>query len=569
MKNIIILTLCLLSDLIILKINTFSEIYIVSLIIDILSIICICSLIYLFKNNRKLSVTVLIISTVYCISQNIYYLFFNSFYSLMNMANALDLSGIKMNLVSKLNPSLMLYLLPVFIYLIYLKYDERKTVPINIRLCISSFIMGISMLLMVSILNPASIIAQELWSDEELYNYISMRNKTKFIEKFGIGSYIRKDIELTINNNIISTEELNSWTENNKTALSKNNYSDIFKDRNLIILQSESLSINAIDEILTPNLNKLKNQGIYFSNFYAPLYPANTSDSEFIIQTSLVPSLKDGITCYEYGNSNFIETLPLLFKNSDYSVNSYHSYFEYYYNRINFHKSLGFDNYYGLESLFPDEKDNFNSEYWIDDYKLIDTYLNNRNNEKYYDLIISTSGHLPYDENRKQLNDNYLKVKNLYPEMNDELCYYYAAQMKYDEGLGLLLNNLNDNDVLIIIGDHYPYGLSEEAQNELFNDDYRKYRTPFIIYSKDIEHEVIEKSCSTFDILPTLANMFGLETKEYHVGRDIFSDNESVVYFSDGSLIINNEYLDSGEEYLKHQDVYYYSQEILRSMKKD
>ncbi|MGN1405311.1 MAG: hypothetical protein ACI4WM_03505, partial [Erysipelotrichaceae bacterium] len=129
MKKIIILTLCLLSDLIILKINTFSEIYIVSLIIDILSIICICSLIYLFKNNRKLSVTVLIISTVYCISQNIYYLFFNSFYSLMNMANALDLSGIKMNLVSKLNPSLMLYLLPVFIYLIYLKYDERKTVP--------------------------------------------------------------------------------------------------------------------------------------------------------------------------------------------------------------------------------------------------------------------------------------------------------------------------------------------------------------------------------------------------------------------------------------------------------
>ena len=56
--------------------------------------------------------------TLYCLSQNIYYLFFNSFYSLMNIANALDLSGIKINLLSKLKPDLLLYLLPVTVYLV-------------------------------------------------------------------------------------------------------------------------------------------------------------------------------------------------------------------------------------------------------------------------------------------------------------------------------------------------------------------------------------------------------------------------------------------------------------------
>ena len=153
--------------------------------------------------------------------------------------------------------------------------------------------------------------------------------------------------------------------------------------------------------------------------------------------------------------------------------------------------------------------------------------------------------------------------------MNDELAYYYASLMKYDDALGLLINNLNENDVLVVVGDHYPYGLNAEAQSELMPSDYKKFKTPFIIYTKDIEHKEINKCCSTFDILPTLANMFGFEIKEYHTGKDIFSENDSAVYFSDGSLIINNEYIDSGEEYLKHQDVYFYCQEILKNMKKN
>ena len=569
MKNILVLTLCLLLDLIILKTNINSDIYIVALLIDVLFILCICSLIYLFKNSKKISIFIMSVFTLYCLSQNIYYLFFNSFYSLMNIANALDLSGIKINLLSKLKPDLLLYLLPVTVYLVYINNNRKDNLSIDIRISRSSVLMGICLMILINILNPASIIAQELWSKEDLYNYLSMRNKAEFIEKFGIGSYIRKDIELTASDDSLNKDELNYWIDNNRELSENNEYTDIFKDKNLIILQSESLSVNAINENITPNLFRLKNEGIFFSNFYAPLYPANTSDSEFIIQSSLIPSLNNGITCYEYGDNDFRETLPLLFKNKGYSVNSYHSYFENYYNRNNFHKALGFDNYYGLESLFIDEKIKYEEEYWTDDYKLIDAYLNNRNSDKYYSLIITASGHLPYDRSRAQLNDNYLKIKESYPEMNDELAYYYASLMKYDDALGLLINNLNENDVLVIVGDHYPYGLNTEAQSELMPSDYKKFKTPFIIYTKDIEHKEINKCCSTFDILPTLANMFGFEIKEYHTGKDIFSENDSAVYFSDGSLIINDEYIDSGEEYLKHQDVYFYCQEILKNMKKN
>ena len=232
----------------------------------------------------------------------------------MNIANALDLSGIKINLLSKLKPDLLLYLLPVNVYLVYINNNRKDNLSIDIRISRSSVLMGICLMILINILNPASIIAQELWSKEDLYNYLSMRNKAEFIEKFGIGSYIRKDIELTASDDALNKDELNYWIDNNRELSENNEYTDIFKDKNLIILQSESLSVNAINENITPNLFRLKNEGIFFSNFYAPLYPANTSDSEFIIQSSLIPSLNNGITCYEYGDNDFRENLPLLFE---------------------------------------------------------------------------------------------------------------------------------------------------------------------------------------------------------------------------------------------------------------
>ena len=175
--------------------------------------------------------------TLYCLSQNIYYLFFNSFYSLMNIANALDLSGIKINLLSKLKPDLLLYLLPVTVYLVYINNNRKDNLSIDIRISRSSVLMGICLMILINILNPASIIAQELWSKEDLYNYFSMRNKAEFIEKFGIGSYIRKDIELTASDDSLNKDELNYWIDNNRELSENNEYTDIFKDKNLIILQ--------------------------------------------------------------------------------------------------------------------------------------------------------------------------------------------------------------------------------------------------------------------------------------------------------------------------------------------
>ena len=69
------------------------------------------------------------------------------------------------------------------------------------------------------------------------------------------------------------------------------NFFGIAKDKNVIVIQVEALqsftlfkSINGKE--ITPNLNKLTKESIHFPNFYHQIGQGNTSDAEFIVNSS-------------------------------------------------------------------------------------------------------------------------------------------------------------------------------------------------------------------------------------------------------------------------------------------
>ncbi len=71
-------------------------------------------------------------------------------------------------------------------------------------------------------------------------------------------------------------------------------------------------------------------------------------------------------------------------------------------------------------------------------------------------------------------------VYNTFGEPSDQghqdLYAYYAAQKTLDSALSAVLENLSnrgllEDTVIIIFGDHYPYGLSDDGQTLLFGDD--------------------------------------------------------------------------------------------------
>lgn len=529
----------------ILKINLNMDIKLSALFFNlILSTLLLSISTLLSKPKRRIFESIiLLIFIIYTLSQNIYYLYFNNLFSIVNITSAIKLSGIKIDIFSKLNPNLLLYFLPALILFVGICINNSEK-EIKRNTILKTLII--------------SIIGLILCTNTIYANNIL--DKMDYVENHGLTSYVQQDIINYLDNDEISDEKLNQWYSSNIKTKNNNDYTSILKDKNLIFVQAESLCNGVINKEITPNLYKLINKAIYFDNYYAPLYPANTNDSEFIIQTSLMPSLENKITCYAYDSNYFPQTLATTFKEHGYSTTSYHSYFKEYYNRNKMHKTLGFDNFFALEDLFPLEIPNFENEYWIDDIKLIEAYIKNRQYNKSYDLLITTSGHLPYSQKREQLQENQKKIREIYPAISEELSYYYAAIMKFDAAIGLLIDNLKDNDVLVISGDHYPYGLNKETLKELIkDDDYHKHQVPFIIYNKEIEPKEINKTCSTFDVLPTLANLFGMELKELYLGNDIFSNEESEVYFSNGDILINDKYLKNTND-----SIFVYSQYILQ-----
>ena len=100
-----------------------------------------------------------------------------------------------------------------------------------------------------------------------------------------------------------------------------------------------------------------------------------------------------------------------------------------------------------------------------------------------------------------------------------------------------------EDTVICLAADHYPYGLDKVFIDELagheVDENFELYRSTLILWSGDMETPVVvQQPCSSLDILPTLSNLFGLEyDSRLMMGRDILSDSEGLVVFSDRSFL--------------------------------
>ena len=124
---------------------------------------------------------------------------------------------------------------------------------------------------------------------------------------------------------------------------------------------------------------------------------------------------------------------------------------------------------------------------------------------------------------------------------------YLATQIELDKALEYLVNALKEKNkledtVIVLAGDHPPYTLSESELKERkkINDYFDRYHTNLIIYNSEIKNTVVDKYCSTIDVLPTVLNLFGITyDNKLLMGKDIFSDDISTIVFQTGSFIYN------------------------------
>ncbi len=355
-----------------------------------------------------------------------------------------------------------------------------------------------------------------------------------------------------------------------------NEYTGIFKDKNVIVIHAESiqnyvLNLKINNKEVTPNLNRLAKEGIYFSNFYSEESVGTSSDTEFTFNTSLMPA-NSGTVFKSYYDRTY-NSIPKSLREQGYYTFSMHG------NNCDFwimHINLGYNKYYC-----------YTNDYVIDEtiglglsdksfFKQSVPMINNIKNTKFYGVLLMLSNHTPFSD-IKEYND--FDVTNTYinldgkkttdPFLEDTVIGNYIKSVNYaDEAIGELLNDLDsngllDNTVIIIYGDHdakikqneyekyynYDYKTGEFIDNDDPNykviDDFDyeiNRKVPFIIWTKDKEFNVTNDTVmGMIDVYPTLGNMFGFKNK-YALGNDIFSIKDNVVVFPDGNWLTDKMY---------------------------
>ena len=322
----------------------------------------------------------------------------------------------------------------------------------------------------------------------------------------------------------------------------KNEYTGMFKDKNLILLCCEAFTPYVIDPELTPMLYKMSTEGFVFNNFYQPDWTQSTTGGEAAVLLGITPVwLNAGYTLSATYRNYLPFTLGNQFSELGYATRAYHNHLYTYYDRNKTHPNLGYD-FKGIGSglvLPTDDWPNSDVEMiqvTVDEY--IDNYVNN--GEKFHTYYMTVSGHAGYAWLSNGMSDKHrTKVEHL-EQYSSNVQAYIACQLEVEYALQYLVEKLEaagiaEDTVIALSADHYPYALTTKYYNELQPEptttkDLDHFKNSFLLWSACMEEPVVVNSPgSTIDIVPTLSNLFGLEYDSRLLsGRDLLATNYDV-----------------------------------------
>lgn len=346
--------------------------------------------------------------------------------------------------------------------------------------------------------------------------------------------------------NEVSTADLKTVTNYmiNDKPTNKNKYTGIFKGKNLVYITAESFSEIAVSEELTPTLYKLVNGGFHFANYYSS-NNLSTIGGEFqsltglYADSSILPTWRSGKNSFPYGLSN-------MFEKAGYNTYAYHNHYYTFQDRNKYLKSLGFDNFLGC---YNGLEKRMNCKSWPEsDIEMIDvTVADYIDSEKpFLAYYMTVSGHFAYNfTGNKMSRKNKDLVKDL--PYSDPVKAYLATQIELDRALELLLNKLEeanvlDDTVIVLLCDHYPYGLTLDEINEV--STYKRdgiveiNSNNLIIWNSKMKKVEVDKVAMSIDVIPTVYNLFGLDyDSRLFMGKDIFSNSEGIAFFKNRSFV--------------------------------
>ena len=356
--------------------------------------------------------------------------------------------------------------------------------------------------------------------------------------------YNKMELDFTATSDLVGGSTLENMHNyfSSKTASQQNEYTGMFKSKNLIQITAEAFSPYVISKELTPTLYKLTHEGFVFTNYYQPGWGQSTTGGEFAHMTGIIPTWVNGNLSFYASHQDYMPfALGNQFRALGYTTVAYHNNSYTYYNRHLTHPNLGYD-YYGQGNGL-----NVTGPGWpYSDLEMMEltapAYIENyvKTGKPFHAYYMSVSGHANWGWGNAMSSKNREAAVAAYPDASQPVQGYIAANLELEYALTYLLEQLEaagiaDDTVICMTADHYPYALvtddvdyyqelSGKQDSEL---DISRYKNTWLLWSGGMEQTVtVNTPCSAIDILPTVSNLFGLEfDSRLMSGRDVFAQN--------------------------------------------
>ena len=558
---------------------------------------------YFFINKKYRNIYIFIaaiISTIICVANIVYYHYYDSFMSVTFFSFVItNYNTGEANVVGDLLQIefLILFWYPIFLTIMYfvLKNKESNNNIKTISKKKSANILYKWVLIVLFLL----ICNLKLVDYGRLY---TQWNREYSVSKFGIYLYQINDIVKSIEPSMASlfgsdkaNKEITEYYENKEKTISNNEYTGIFEGKNVIAIHAESMQTLVMEQTMngrevSPNLNKLASEGLFFSNFYSQVSFGTSSDTEFTLATSLMP-INNGTVFINYADRTYPSSYKLL-QDMGYYTFSMHANTGDFWNRNIMHENLGYNKFYEKSSYVIPDEENFgfglsDKSFVLQSVDYIEQIASEH--ENFYGTLITLSNHTPFDavEHYGEFDVSMTVNGIKYPYLEGTKLGNYFKSVHYaDKQIGLLIDELDkrgllENTIIVIYGDHdariassewkklynYDYendDIIDEEDPNYVDIDYYWYeinrKVPFIIWSKDEDFKnnyskEITTAMGMYDVMPTLGNMLGFYN-EYALGNDIFEKEDNIVVFPNGNFLTNYVYYsDSKGKYQTLQNV--------------
>lgn len=314
-------------------------------------------------------------------------------------------------------------------------------------------------------------------------------------------------------------------------------------------LQAFPIGLRVAGQEITPALNALAQESLYFTRFYDQTNLGTTSDAEFLTHQSLYP-LADDVVAEGYNGNHWRGSAAILAERGYHTLSACGA-APGFWRMDAMHPGFGFSTSY-FEAFYHSTEP-AGSWNWIPDADFLEqnVELLRRQEPPFFAYFLTSSNHDPYDVPAAARD---LDLSSL---TDETLARYLHSVHRFDRDFGTFVTRLKaehilDHTMLVVYGDHHGFLedspdlarlLGFEGSDTLAFWKVRKRVPLFIRLPGGAQAGTRDTVAGHLDVAPTIRSLLGVPPdNEVSMGRDVSGGDSELVVFRDGSFVDRDTY---------------------------